>query len=100
MMRSRQTCNACTASLPALSRTALSANASSLPEVAGDAALYFDALDDAALAAQMKRIVDDGAVRTALVERMPAQVAKFSWSKCAAETLAGFEEGIAVGRVR
>ena len=76
------------------------ANASSLPEVAGDAALYFDALDDAALAAQMRRIVQDTSVRTELVERMPAQVAKFSWSKCAAETLAGFEEGIAVGRVR
>jgi glycosyltransferase involved in cell wall biosynthesis len=76
------------------------ANASSLPEVAGDAALYFDALDDSALAAQMKRMVQDPSVRNDLLARMPAQVSKFSWRKCAEETLMGFEEGIAAGPIR
>jgi glycosyltransferase involved in cell wall biosynthesis len=74
------------------------ANASSLPEVAGNAALYFDALDSSALAAQMKRILSDDNVRADLLARMPAQVAKFSWRKCAEETLLGFDEAIAAGR--
>lgn len=73
------------------------ADASSLPEVAGDAALYFDPLDHRALATQLTRLLDDDRVRAGLLARMPAQVAKFSWRKCAEETLMGFDEAITVG---
>lgn len=76
----------------------ISSNASSLPEVGGDAVLYFDPLDADSLAAQMTRIVRDEAVRPELLMRMPSQVAKFSWEKCARETLLGFDEATVVGR--
>jgi alpha-1,3-rhamnosyl/mannosyltransferase len=76
------------------------ARASSVPEVGGDAVLYFDPSDPAALAAAMRRMLEEPALRDALKARMPAQVAKFSWRKCAAETLLGFDEAIAAGAHR
>jgi glycosyltransferase involved in cell wall biosynthesis len=71
------------------------ARASSVPEVGGDAVLYFDARDTAALATAMRRLLEEPLLRADLAARMPAQVAKFSWGQCAAETLLGFDEAIA-----
>ncbi|MCC7435628.1 MAG: glycosyltransferase family 4 protein [Methanoregulaceae archaeon] len=63
------------------------ANNSSLPEVGGDAVLYFPTRDAGALAARMHEIVADEELRARLSAAMPAQLAKFSWDRCAAETL-------------
>jgi glycosyltransferase involved in cell wall biosynthesis len=68
---------------------------SSLPEVAGDAALLVDPLDTEALAAALGRIVADEGLRQALIERGFRQMTRFSWRRCARETLAVLEE---VGR--
>lgn len=76
------------------------ARASSIPEVGGDAVLYFDPSDAAALAAAMRRMLEEPQFRAEIAARMPAQVAKFSWRKCAAETLLGFDEAIAAGARR
>ncbi len=73
------------------------ANASSLPEVAGDAALYFDPSSSSDLATQMQRMLTEPSLRADLLKRMPCQVAKFSWRKCAEETLHGFDEAVSVG---
>jgi glycosyltransferase involved in cell wall biosynthesis len=73
----------------------LCSRASSLPEVAGDAALLVDPLDTAALAAALRRIVTDESLRRTLVERGFDQVRRFSWRRCARETLDVLEE---VGR--
>jgi glycosyltransferase involved in cell wall biosynthesis len=73
------------------------AHASSVPEVGGDAVLYFDPSDADALAGAMRRMLEEPLLRADLLSRMPAQVAKFSWRKCAEETLLGFDEAIAVG---
>lgn len=73
------------------------ARASSIPEVGGDAVLYFEPSDENALAAAMRRLLEEPQTRADLLARMPAQAAKFSWRKCAAETLLGFDEAIAAG---
>jgi len=64
---------------------AIAARSSSLPEVGGDAALYFDDVDG--LRSQLKRVTSDAALREELVARGQAQVAKFRWDVCASQTL-------------
>ena len=70
-------------------------NVSSLPEVAGDAALLVDPLDTAALAAALARLVGDEGLRRELRERGFRQVRKFSWRRCAGQVLGVLER---VGR--
>ncbi len=66
-------------------------DASSLPEVAGDAALLVDPLDVGDLAAALERVLRDEALRAELVRRGFEQVRKFSWERCARETLGVLE---------
>lgn len=63
----------------------VSSNASSLPEVGGDAALYFDPRDVGAMAATIHRALIDAALRADLRARGFAQAKKFSWEKAARE---------------
>jgi len=67
------------------------ADATSLPEVAGDAAAYFDGADERAIAATLRRLLDDPAAASELARRGPARAAGFSWERCASETLAAYE---------
>lgn len=62
-------------------------NAASLPEVAGEAALLVDPTDIEALARAMARVLHDEELRASLRERGFAQAKKFSWRRCATETL-------------
>lgn len=71
------------------------ADASSLPEVAGDAALRFAWHDAPALAAQMLRVLHEPMLRDTLVARGRAQAARFSWAETAAQTLACFDRATA-----
>ncbi len=73
----------------------ITSNTSSLPEVAGDAALLVDPHDVDAIAEAMLRLVEDDALRAELARRGQENVKRFSWEKCARETLAVLEE---VGR--
>lgn len=70
----------------------ITSNTSSLPEVAGDAALLVDPHDVDAIAAAMLRLVTDDALRAELARRGLENVKRFSWEKCARETLAVLEE--------
>ena len=63
------------------------ANNSSLPEVAGKAALYFQSKDHEELAEQIKKILDSPEIKDAMISRGLAQAGKFSWERCARETL-------------
>ena len=69
----------------------MTSNNSSLPEVAGDAALLVDPHDVDAIAEAMRRLVTDDALRAELVRRGFENVKRFSWEKCARETLAVLE---------
>lgn len=70
----------------------LTSTTSSLPEVAGAAALLVDPLDTAAIAAAIGRLVSDSALRAELAGRGPAQAARFTWNEAARQTLAVLRE--------
>ncbi len=65
----------------------LLADNSSLREVGGDAALYVDALSVEDIAEKLARLWNNGELREALVAKGREQLPKFSWDKCAKETL-------------
>ena len=67
------------------------ANASSLPEVAGDAALLLDPDDPRAWAAALRDVLHNAALRDTLRDRGLAQAARFSWRRVAHETAAVYE---------
>jgi glycosyltransferase involved in cell wall biosynthesis len=73
----------------------ITSNRSSPPEVAGDAALLVDPDDWEALAAEMTRVLNDGALRERLRLAGLSRAAKFSWERAARETLAVFDEAAA-----
>ncbi|MFA6973596.1 MAG: glycosyltransferase family 1 protein [Parcubacteria group bacterium] len=63
------------------------ANNSSLPEVGGEAAVYFDAANCADLAGKISAILRDEVLRQNMIAKGLEQIKKFSWAKCARETL-------------
>jgi glycosyltransferase involved in cell wall biosynthesis len=65
----------------------LTSNSSSLPEVAGDAALLVDPHDTRAIAAGMVRLARDEVLRQELRQRGYRRAAQFTWDRCAEETL-------------
>jgi glycosyltransferase involved in cell wall biosynthesis len=66
-------------------------HASSLPEVAGDAARYFDPLDVADMRRAIADVLDDESLRPRLAAAGRARARLFSWERAAAETLAVYE---------
>lgn len=66
-------------------------NVSSLPEVAGDAALLIDPARSDDLADAIERLVHDEALCEELIARGRRQVARFSWAHCAAQVLRALE---------
>ncbi len=69
----------------------LASNTSSLPEVAGDGALLVDPLDTASIADGLRRLLTEPELRGRLREAGYANVTRFSWDRCAVETLAVLE---------
>ncbi len=67
-------------------------HSSSLPEVAGDAALLVPPTDDEALAAALERILTEPGLADELRQRGTAQAARFRWEMCAAETVELYRE--------
>ena len=68
------------------------ADSSSLPEVAGNAALLVPPTDDEALAAAVDRILTEPGLADELRRRGSVQAARFRWEKCAAETVEVYKE--------
>ncbi|HVR42397.1 MAG TPA: glycosyltransferase family 1 protein [Thermoanaerobaculia bacterium] len=68
----------------------IAARNSSLPEIGGEAAVYFNADDPRELAAALTRVIGDAELRRGMVERGRANLARFSWDRAAAETAALF----------
>ncbi|HID87273.1 MAG TPA: glycosyltransferase family 1 protein [Anaerolineae bacterium] len=66
-------------------------NTSSLPEVAGDAAIMVNPLDVDELAAAMERVLEDPALREEMAGKGTMQASKFSWERTARETLGVYE---------
>lgn len=65
-------------------------SATSLPEVAGNAALYFDPYKPAEMAAQLRSAFSDDAVRASLIANGRSNLLRFSWEVAARQTLAAY----------
>ncbi len=65
----------------------VTSNVSSLPEVAGDAALYASPHAPEEISEQIWQIIDNPTLRQDLIKRGHAQAAQFSWRRTAEETL-------------
>lgn len=70
------------------------ANAGALPEVCGDAVVYFDPLDPPAIAATIRQVFDDDSLRDRLAAAGRVRQAHFSWERAARETLAVYREAV------
>ena len=68
------------------------ADAGSLPEVAGEGAVYFDPESVDAMADAIRRCLADASLRAHLVREGRENACRFSWAKTAAETLAVYRE--------
>jgi glycosyltransferase involved in cell wall biosynthesis len=66
----------------------LASRASSLPEVGGQAAFYFDPTSVEEMADNVRRLLRDNALKEEMQVEGLAQAARFSWEKAAAETKA------------
>lgn len=66
----------------------LCSDRTAIPEVAGDAALYFDPENVGAIASAIARADADPALRARLAAAGRARAAEFSWKRAAGETLA------------
>ncbi|MFZ1753297.1 MAG: glycosyltransferase family 1 protein [Caldilineaceae bacterium] len=73
-------------------------NRSSLPEVAGNAALLVDPTDTDAIAAAIQQVLENNDLCRSLGEKSLVQAARFSWQRTAAETLAVYREMAAAER--
>lgn len=73
----------------------ITARASSLPEVAGDAAVLVDPEQPGELAAAIGQLLDDSTARAALRLAGLARAARFSWAHTAAATIAVYADALA-----
>jgi glycosyltransferase involved in cell wall biosynthesis len=71
---------------------------SSLPEVAGDAALYFDPDNQAEVTAAIRRLMEDSDLRARLAGAGRHRAASFSWRRTAEATLASYDRAAASRR--
>lgn len=78
----------------------LTSNGSSLPEVAGDAGLLVEPLDEAAIANGLRMLLTDDVLRANLAARAVGSAKRFSWQKAAAETMGVFREAVFERRSR
>jgi glycosyltransferase involved in cell wall biosynthesis len=75
---------------------------SSLPEIAGEAALWVDLPSAQAIGDALVRVAHDRELRRQLAERGLRRAALFSWERCAAETVAVYRsllEGRTIGEL-
>ena len=76
----------------------LTSTTSSLPEVAGDAAVLVDPEDPAAIAGGLRELLGDTDLRNVLRAAGTARVASFTWQRCARETAAVLRRAAQHGR--
>jgi glycosyltransferase involved in cell wall biosynthesis len=73
----------------------LTSNVSALPEVSGDAALLVDPTDVTSIAAGLRRLIDDQALREELSQKGLARCREFTWEKAVEKTWRVYQELLA-----
>ncbi|HOE64158.1 MAG TPA: glycosyltransferase family 1 protein [Candidatus Sumerlaeota bacterium] len=69
----------------------ITSDCSSMPEVAGDAALLVDPMDEEAMSEALSKIITDEDLQKSLVSKGRERVKQFSWEKTAKKYLAVFD---------
>jgi glycosyltransferase involved in cell wall biosynthesis len=70
----------------------LCSDTSSIPEVVGDAGMYFDPTSADAIRACLERVISSDELRAEMISRGHNRVLQFSYDRCAAETLAVYRD--------
>jgi len=78
----------------------VSSNASCLPEIGGDAAVYFDPDDIESLRDTMTRILSDKHLQTSMIEKGLSRATAFTWQRTAEQTLETYDRAISTTNVR
>ncbi len=68
---------------------------SSLPEVVGDAGVYFDPREESTIADALLRLLDDPELREELRARGLAHAAQFPWERTVAGVVASYDKAVA-----
>lgn len=61
-------------------------NRSSLPEVLGDAGVYFDPADPESIASSVRKLVEERPLRVRLAQQAKVRAHTFTWKRCAENT--------------
>ncbi len=69
----------------------ITSNTSSLPEVAGDAALFVDPNDPSSLAEAILRVLSDSQLRDELISKGKERAKLYSWQNTAKETIKAYQ---------
>ncbi len=77
----------------------VTASTSSLPEVAGDAAILVSPEDEDAMVEALQRLLMDGELRRTLRQRGLARASRFSWAQAALQTTAVYQVAMHERRV-
>lgn len=70
----------------------ITSNTSSMPEISGDAALFFDPTDAQQLTTLLREVLENESLRKELSRKGMERAGHFSWEKTARETLKIYEE--------
>jgi glycosyltransferase involved in cell wall biosynthesis len=70
----------------------IASNSSCLPEIYGDSVLYFDPNDVTQLITQITKLQNSSKLRQDLIDKGHIQIKKYSWEKCAKQTLNFYEK--------
>jgi glycosyltransferase involved in cell wall biosynthesis len=73
----------------------VASNTTSIPEVAGDAAILFDPEDEAAMAQAIAMALTDEQTRARLRRAAPIQTSHFTWDRCAEQTALAYRTALA-----
>jgi alpha-1,3-rhamnosyl/mannosyltransferase len=73
----------------------ITSTTTSLPEVAGDAALLIDPIDTGSITTAMNQVLDDVDLRTQLIQRGLNRANTFTWQRCAEQTVVCYRHFLA-----
>jgi glycosyltransferase involved in cell wall biosynthesis len=74
----------------------ITSRSSSLEEIAGQAAVLVDPLDERSIAEAMRAVATDPALRASLKERGLATAARYTWERTARETAVAYRDALAL----
>lgn len=70
----------------------ISSKITSLPEILGEAAIYFDPHNPAEIAQKAKEVITNQELKNQLINKGLEQTKKYSWQKCAQETFTLYQK--------